>query len=102
MNIKEALEIVEKRLVGIESIPISIRQMKGVDENEYDELINSISFLTDYFREKENVPKILALAFVDVSNYFFVPNLGYSKQEQEKLEDYGIKLSELANQLFDS
>lgn len=47
------------------------------------------------------MPKKIALAFVDISNYFFVPNLSYSKEDHELFEDYGIELPELANKLFD-
>ncbi|QYS91874.1 hypothetical protein JJC04_04160 [Flavobacterium covae] len=43
----------------------------------------------------------MALAFVDISNYFFVPNLNYSEEDYEQFENYGIELSELANKLFE-
>jgi hypothetical protein len=100
MNVNKALKIVENRLLGEASIPVAVRLMKGVNKKDYEELINAILFLIDAFKGKVSVPKILALAFVDVSNHFFVPNLSYSEKELEFLEDCGIQLSELANELF--
>jgi hypothetical protein len=100
MEIQTALAIVENRLLGPESIPVHIREMQGINTAHYHELKEAVAFLIGAYKDKDTVPKLLALAFVDISNHFFVPNLNYSTEEQEKLEDCGIELSELANQLF--
>ncbi|MFK7031632.1 hypothetical protein V3471_14965 [Flavobacterium oreochromis] len=102
MNEKEAIEIVYNSLLSDTSIPASIRNMDGVNKIQYEELKKSILFLIDYYKDKDNVPKKLAQSFVDISNYFFVPNLKYSEEEHEIFEDYGIELCELANKLFDN
>lgn len=102
MNEKEAIEIVYNALLSDTSIPVSIRNMDGVNKIQYEELKKSILFLIDYYKDKDNVPKKLAQSFVDISNYFFVPNLKYSEEELEIFEDYAIELSELANKLFDN
>jgi hypothetical protein len=101
MNKEKAIEIVHNTLLSENSIPVSIRNMNGVDKAEYDELKKSILFLIDYYKDKDEIPKKIALPFVDISNYFFVPNLNYSEEDHEQLEDYGIELSELASKLFD-
>lgn len=101
MNREKAIEIVYNALLSEYSIPVSIRGMNGVDKIQYEELKKSVLFLTDYYKNKDEIPKKVALAFVDISNYFFVPNLSYSKEDHELFEDYGIELSELANKLFD-
>ncbi|MDR1284819.1 MAG: hypothetical protein LBJ88_01300 [Campylobacteraceae bacterium] len=100
MNKEISLKIVYEKLIGFNSIPISIREMRGVNIKDYQELKCAIEYLIEYYNDKNDVPKKLALAFVDISNYFFVPNLNYSEKEHEKLENYGIELSELANKLF--
>ncbi len=69
-------------------------------ENDFTELVEAINFLIDYYKNSESVPKKLALAFIDISNYFFVSNLNYSEKEIELFEDYGIELSRLAEELF--
>jgi hypothetical protein len=100
MNKEISLKIVYERLVGPHSLPISVREMQGVNKKDYQELKCAIEYLIEYYSDKNEVPKELALAFVDIGNYFFVPNLNYSEEEHEELEDYGIELSELANKLF--
>jgi hypothetical protein len=100
MDKDKALKIVYDKIIGIDSIPLSIREMKGVNADNFQELKSAIIYLIEYYGNKDDVPKELALAFVDISNYFFVPNLNYTEREHEKLEDYGIELSELANKLF--
>ncbi len=102
MSLEDEIEIVFETLLGENSIPVSIRNMGGVDKEEYEKLKNSILFLIDYYKDKDLIPKKIALAFIDISSYFFVPNLNYSEEEQEQFEDYGIELSELANTLFDN
>ena len=101
MNKEEAIEIVYNALLSETSIPVSIRSMDGVDKIQYEELKKSILFLIDYYKNKDDVPKKVAQAFVDISNYFFVPNLNYSEEDLELFENYGIELTTLANQLFD-
>jgi hypothetical protein len=101
MNKEEAIEIVYSALLGETSIPVSIRNMDGVDKIQYEELKKSILFLIDYYKDKDDVPKKLAQVFVDISNFFFVPNLNYSEEDHELFEDYGIELTALASELFD-
>ncbi|MET3047512.1 hypothetical protein V8245_04205 [Flavobacterium columnare] len=101
MNKEEAIKNVYNALLSETSIPISIRNMEGVDKIQYEELKKNIIFLIDYYKDRDDVPKKLALAFVDISNYFFVPNLNYSEEDYEQFENYGIELSELANKLFE-
>ena len=100
MNLETALQIVDERLLGENSIPVKIRSKEKLSENEYPELITAIHFLIDYYKDTENIPRKLALAFVDISNYFFISNHNYSEKEIELFEDYGIELSRLAEELF--
>lgn len=100
MKENTALEIVYEKLLGENSIPVKIRTMEKLTENEFTELVEAINFLIDYYKNSENVPKKIALAFIDISNFFFVSNLNYSEKEIELYEDYGIELSRLAEELF--
>jgi hypothetical protein len=102
MKIENALKRVEDLLLGSESIPVQLRNKEGLDEEKFDSLVETLGWLIDYYNDKDSVPKVLALSFVDLNNYFFVDEMGYSDEDIEKIEDAGIKLSELANQLFES
>jgi hypothetical protein len=101
MNQEEALNIIENSLLSMDSFPVSIRSFQGVDKEKYEKLKKAILFLIDYYKDKDSVPKKLALAFVDISNYFFVPNIPYSEEDHERFENYGIELTALASELFD-
>lgn len=100
MNTETALQIVHKNLLGENSIPVKIRSIEKVNENDFSELTLAINFLIHEYKNSESIPKKLALAFVDISNYFFVSNLNYSEKEIELFEDYGIELLRLAEELF--
>jgi hypothetical protein len=101
MNQKQAISIIEERLLGENSIPVSIRAGEGLNEQNYNELKEAILFLIESYQHKKAVPKVMALAFIDISNWFFVENENYSTSEIERIEDVGIELSTLANQLFE-
>jgi len=92
---KELLKIIESYLIGYDSLPMKIRQMEEVCESDFNKLKDAIIEITKYYENKSEVPKQL-----DISNFFFVPNLNYSEEELERYEDYGIELSELANKIF--
>ena len=74
----------------------------GLDQDRLDRLVGAIEQFAEEFRDAEAVPKVLALAFVDVGNHFFFPEGAYPKDELERIEDAGIRLSELANGPFGS
>lgn len=101
MSEVDALEIVEKRLLGQNSILVKIKMGYGFDKNEYDELVVSIKILTNIYREAILVPKRLALAFVDISNYFYINEGLYSDEDLNKMEDAVHEIVELANVLFE-
>lgn len=99
---KEFIKIIEKELIGDNSIPIKLRNEHFFDKSAFEKLVNSINEAIVFYKGVDNIPKRLALCFVDISNYFYVDNNFFSESEIEEIEDAGMKLSELANQLFDS
>lgn len=99
-DIKKTLQLVEYYLLGDNSFPIRIREKRQINPSEFEDLKKRIEELCTFYKDEINIPKNLALCFVDISNFFFVPNLNYSETEIEEFEDYGIELSELANKLF--
>jgi hypothetical protein len=95
------LEIIEDELIGINSIPAKLRNEHFFDKESFEKLINALEIAIEAFKGQIQVPKRLALCFIDISNHFFVDDNFFSQDEIELIEDAGITLSELANKLFD-
>lgn len=98
---EKILEIIEDELIGINSIPIKLRNEHFFDKEAFQKLIDALEIAIEIFKGQTEVPKKLALCFIDVSNHFFVDDTFFSQDEIELIEDAGMKLSELANKLFD-
>jgi hypothetical protein len=99
---KDIIEIIEQELIGENSIPVKLRNERFFDKIAFEKLLNSINFAINFYKNKDKVPKKLALCFVDISNYFFVDKKYFSENEIVEIEDAGMKLSELANKLFEN
>ena len=99
MKVEEALEIVYENTIGDNSILRELRGGKGLNQQSYKLLIEAMKKLIEEYKDKSEVPKKLALCFVDISNYF---NEGkYTKEEEEEFEDVVHEISSLAEKLFE-
>lgn len=94
--------IIEQELIGENSIPCKLRNEHFFDRIAFERLVNSIKEAIGFYKAQDNIPKKLALCFVDISNFFFVDSNYFPENEIEEIENAGMKLSELANELFDS
>lgn len=101
-TLAEALDTVTELLLGETSIPVQLRMHEGLDQASFDRLVVATEYLIETYRDQDAVPKSLALAFVDISNHFFYPEGTYPEGELERIEDAGIRLSSLADELFGS
>jgi hypothetical protein len=99
---KSFIQIIEQELIGENSIPCKLRNEHFFDKLAFERLVNSVEEAINYYKEQDNIPKKLALCFVDISNHFFVDSDYFSENEIEEIEDAGMELSELANKLFDN
>ncbi len=102
MNRKTALAKVYEGILSDDSILVGMRRGAGLDDERFETVVEAIEFLIQDLKESRTVPKQLALCFVDISNYFYFHEGKYSQAEMDRMEDAAHKLSELANQLFDS
>ena len=98
--IEEHIIILEEGLLGVRSIPNQLRNDRFFDNKQFVKVIESLKILITLFKDRQSVPKRLSLCFVDISNYFFVDDRYFDSHEINKIEDAGMKLSELANKLF--
>lgn len=94
-----AIDIVEARLLGPQSIPVRIRSRIAITEAEIGELYAALDFLIAHYEHQETVPKTLAAAFVDIYNGF-VTSFEQDAEQARRLEDMAIALQDKAYQLF--
>lgn len=100
MDLDTALATVDELLLGPDSIPVRLRAREGLDAERYQQLVAAIQALIEHYKDKPEVPKQLALAFLDISNFFFFTEKEYPTEVLERLEDAAHELTSLANELF--
>ncbi len=100
MSVEQDLATVHRLLVSEDSIPVQLRMREGLDESAYVELMGALERLVEYYGPRAEVPKSLALAFVDVGQHFFFEEGAYPDSELERIEDAGQELSRLGQTLF--
>lgn len=101
MDIRTALANIEDLLLGPNCIPVQLRSRKGLNMDMYNLLVSSIEVVIEEYKNKENVPKRLALAFVDIGTYFYFGDDWYPPKVQEELEDAAHELISMAYQIFE-
>jgi hypothetical protein len=101
MGRQEALDTIYQGLLGNNSIPVQLRSGKGLDKDTFLKIKIAIAFLKKEYKNKNEVPKKLALAFIDISSYFSFRDDFYSIEDQEVFEDAANELVQLANDLFE-
>lgn len=102
MEIKEAINIVYDGLVGENSIPTDLRMKNGLDYEKLSRVREAINYLISEYSSKLEIPKKLAIAFVDIYGAFQFKKGFYSEKELDEYEKLGIEFQDLAYELFDS
>ena len=98
--VEDYINIIEEGITGENSLPNKLRNQKFFDKAAYEKVIKATEQLIKHYKEEELVPKRLCLCFVDISNHFFVDEKYFKEDEINEIEDAGMKLSELGNELF--
>lgn len=100
MTTEQALNEIYKGLLGEQSLLVKLRNKEGLDENIFSSILNAVETLKNEYKDTEYIPKKLALAFLDISNYFTFSDDWYSEEDQERIEDAGHQLVQAADELF--
>lgn len=100
MTENAALDIVYRCLLEKNSILQQLRNREGLDTNQFNQLVDALEFLTDFYAEAEVVPKRLALCMVDLYTGFSFNDDFYNEPQATQIEDAGLLLQELATELF--
>ncbi|MGE7944338.1 hypothetical protein ACQKNB_19870 [Lysinibacillus xylanilyticus] len=100
MDIQEAIEIIYIGLVSENSVPVKLRTNRELDSDLLNQVREALDVLTHYCKDKETVPKKLALAMVDIYGAFSFQTGYFEDEILEELEGIGIELQEKAMELF--
>ncbi|MFN3866776.1 MAG: hypothetical protein ACK4MD_08705 [Demequina sp.] len=100
MSVQNDLRTVERLMLSEHSIPLRLRRHEGLDEDAYNDLTAALERLTDHYANQSDVPKRLALAFVDVGTAFDYPAGAYPDHELERIRDVGQELAQMGEMLF--
>ncbi|MDJ0365687.1 hypothetical protein QMK33_11035 [Hymenobacter sp. H14-R3] len=100
MTATEALAVVCDCLLGPGAIPAQLRQGLGLDKPRFAALVAALRLLTSHYAPATEVPKRLALCLVDVYGGFSFREGFYPGQQAAEIEDAGILLQNIANELF--
>ena len=100
MDTEEVIALIYDGLVSENSVPVKLRTNRELDSDILDQVREALDVLTQYYKDKETVPKKLALAMVDINGAFSF-RAGYFDDEfLEELEGIGIELQGKAIELF--
>ena len=101
MDDKEALEIIYEGLAGKECLPIKLSRGEGLDKKMLAQVKQAMQMLIEHWHGRDEVPKRLAAAFVDLHTAMEWGRDQYSESEQDEIEDVAIALVQLAYELLE-
>jgi hypothetical protein len=100
MTENDAVSEIVAGLYGPASIVTKLRDGTGLDKSQLARTKQAIMFLTEEYRERQCVPKRVALSFIDIRNLMLSGFSLYSETEQDEIEDAVEDLVDLAYKLF--
>lgn len=100
MTEEDAVATVYDGLLGPESIPLKLRERRGLDRTQLARVEEAIAFLTRVYAERSAVPKRLAAAFVDVQGGMEQSRSWYTEAEQDEIQDAADRLTTAAYELL--
>jgi hypothetical protein len=100
MDESEARKVVVEALAGANGIPVKLRRKDGLDEEQLDRVRKAAALLARAYEGREEIPRDLALAFLDIRTSM-ESGLGlYPEQAQDAIQDAAEELVELGLDLF--
>lgn len=100
MDNKQKIRFVYDCLAGKDSIPVKLRMKQAFDAELHAKLVEVLEDLVEEYEDKQEVPKALAFAFVDLRTSFDAAAGWFSEKDQERIADAAEELVDLAYQLF--
>lgn len=101
MTEEEAVLTIRHELLDPGGFLLRLQHKAGLDEVAVKRLEAAIDHLTLIYQEREQVPKILAAAFIDLTPWFERCLGFYSQEEQDRIMDVRDRLVEMASRMFE-
>jgi hypothetical protein len=96
----QAIAAIDEGLWGPRSIPVQLREGKGLDETALRRVREALELLAERWRFRSEVPKRVAAALVDIQSSMQASFDQYDEDEQDAIEDAANELVDLAYQLL--
>jgi len=102
MSEEEAVSTIEELLAGDQSIPARLAMKERIDEEAIAKLEDAIKTLTFLYKARNDIPKKVAAAFLDITPDFERTMALYPSEQQDRIEDLKLRIISLAHDLFGS
>lgn len=99
-RIKALSTVVHDDLAGPQSIPVELREGKGLDRAKVDRVTKALEELQGLVHGNDMVPTLLADALLDVTAAFEQNRDAYAADMQNAIEDAAHKIADLASGIF--
>ena len=100
MDEDKAIEIIKAEILGSNSVFIKLSLKSGIDEDAFKRLLDAMDFLTKLYKNRDQVPKVVAGAFVDLTPYFERCLELYSEEERNRIFDLKERIVSSALTMF--
>ena len=89
-------------ILGEKGFVVEVRCDSIFDEEKYQRIVELLSVLIGEWRKTDSVPKKAMLAIVELMICLVGKNRFLSEEESNKLEDAGIEINLMLNNLYDT
>ena len=100
MTEQEAVAIIDEVLLSKHSIPAKLAMKDGIDTEAVQRLETAVSVLVPIYVDRDQVPKKIAAAFLDLSPDFERTMPLYPDEERDRIEDLMLRVISLGHDLF--
>ncbi len=100
MTETEAVTVLHEGLVGLASLPVELRERRGLDREQLARVEHALELLKRVYADRDTVPKRLAAAFVDIQGGMEQGRGWYSEAEQHEIQDAADRLTMAAYELL--
>lgn len=101
MTEEQALAVVHRGLVSEESLPVLLREGKGLDRALLADVMAALRVLKTVYARREMVPKRLAYAFIDLTASLSAASGRYSDDAWAAIQPVCDELLKLAYEIVD-
>jgi hypothetical protein len=102
MTEDEACRLIIEGMQGPQSLMRKLRRQDGFDEPQWLAMKAAFEFLIEAWRDRDSVPKSLALALSDIRDAFEIGGNRYEPNLQTFVEEVGCEVMDYTGRLYGS